>query len=210
MESFKACHNIRCAALCGEATDVDPTVVETWKERVDIIFDGYQPEDIYNADETGVFYRAMPSKSLAVRGEQCSGGKKSKHRLTLLLACSATGHKLKPLVIGHSKKPRRFKGKDLNTLKVIYRHNKKAWMTSDLFCKWLDIVNNEMIRSNRKIILLVDNCSAHPHVERSKMKLVFLPPNVTAKLQPCDAGIIQAVQTGLSDEVSSATCIPGR
>lgn len=67
-------------------------------------------------------------------------------------------------------------------------------MISDIFCEWLDIVNNEMKRSNRKIILLIDNCSAHPHVKRSNIKLVFLPPNVTSKLQPCEASIIQAVK----------------
>ena len=120
--------------------------------------------------------------------------KKSKDRLTLLLACSATGHKLKPLVIGKSKKPRCFKGKNIGALNIIYRHNNKAWLTSQLFCEWLDIVNNQMRNSNQKIILIVDNCAAHPHMERSNIKLVFLPPNTTTKLQPCDAGIIQAVK----------------
>ena len=108
--------------------------------------------------------------------------------MTLLLACSATAHKLKPLVIGKSKKPRCFKGKNIGALNIIYHHNNKAWMTSQLFCLWLDIVNNQMRSSNRKIILIVNNCAAHPHVERRNIKLVFL------QLQPCDAGSIQAVK----------------
>ena len=51
-----------------------------------------------------------------------------------------------------------------------------------------------MKSENRSISLFVDNCSAHPHVVRSNVKLVFLPPNATSRLQPCDAGIIQTVK----------------
>ena len=67
-------------------------------------------------------------------------------------------------------------------------------MTSQLFCEWLDIVNNQIRNCHRKINLIVDNSAAHPHVERSNIKLVFLPPNTTTKLQPCDTGIIHAVK----------------
>ena len=177
LESFKARHNIHFAALSGEAADVNPTVVDDWEKRLETILEGYKLEDIYNADETGVFFQALPTTSLVVHGKQCLGGKKSKDRLTLLLACSATGHKLKRLVIGKSKKPQCFKGKNIGALNIIYHHNNKARMTSQLFCEWLDIVNNQMRSSNRKIILIVNNCAAHPHVERSNIKLVFLPPN---------------------------------
>ena len=78
-------------------------------------------------------------------------------------------------------------------MNIMYRAN-KAWMTSDLFCEWLDAVNRKMQSVNCHILLLIDNCSAHPDVECSNIKLVFLPPNTTAKLQLCDAGIIQAIK----------------
>ena len=42
-----------------------------------------------------------------------------------------------------------------------------------------------------KILLFIDNCSAHPHLDFSNIKLAFFPPNTTSKLQPMDAGIIQ-------------------
>lgn len=67
-------------------------------------------------------------------------------------------------------------------------------MTSDLFEKWLDKLNSKMISESRSILLFIDNCTAHPDVVRSNVKLVFLPPNTTSKLQPCDAGIIQNVK----------------
>jgi hypothetical protein len=46
---------------------------------------------------------------------------------------------------------------------------------------------------NRKILLVVDNCPAHPHIQDlSNIKLVFLPPNATPALQPTDMGIIKS------------------
>jgi hypothetical protein len=55
--------------------------------------------------------------------------------------------------------------------------------------KW----NNELRRNNRKILLLVGNCPAHPHIqELSNIKLVFLPPTATYVLQPMDMGIIKS------------------
>jgi len=42
----------------------------------------------------------MPNKTLAEKGDTVRGGKMAKERLTVLLCCSASGEKLKLLVIG--------------------------------------------------------------------------------------------------------------
>jgi hypothetical protein len=42
-------------------------------------------ETCFNADETGLFYRQMPRKSLIQKGEKCKGGKLSKERLCSFL-----------------------------------------------------------------------------------------------------------------------------
>ncbi|XP_070573830.1 tigger transposable element-derived protein 6-like [Ptychodera flava] len=47
---------------------------------------GYSPENIFNADETGVFYRALPDRTLATKADECKGGKVSKERLTFFPA----------------------------------------------------------------------------------------------------------------------------
>jgi hypothetical protein len=47
---------------------------------------------------------------------------------------------------------------------------------------------------NRKVILILDNAGGHNlsvH-EYSNVKLVYLAPNMTSQLQPCDAGIIKS------------------
>ena len=42
--------------------------------------------------------------------------------------------------------------------------------------------------------MFVDNCAAHPPVDKlCAVKLAFLPPNTTSKLQPMDQGIIYNV-----------------
>ncbi|GFO11170.1 tigger transposable element-derived protein [Plakobranchus ocellatus] len=64
-------------------------------------------------------------------------------------------------------------------------------MTSTLFTSWLQDFDKTMAVRERKVVLIVDNCCAHPPVKNLKAtELIFLPPNVTAKLQPCDMGII--------------------
>ena len=186
-------HNVHLRSLTGEAADVDPAVIEDWGKRLQSICEGYEKKDIFNADETGLFYRALPTRTMAVQGDEARGGKKAKDRITVLIACSATGEKLKPYVIGRSENPRCFRGAS-HCLPVTYSANKKAWMTSHLFQQWLDKLNSKMKREGRSILLFVDNCAAHPDVVCSNVKLVFLPPNTTSKLQPCDAGIIQTVK----------------
>ena len=51
----------------------------------------YQLKDISNADEFGLFYKALPSKSLQFRGKRYSGGKHSKVRLTGMAASNTLG-----------------------------------------------------------------------------------------------------------------------
>ena len=70
---------------------------------------------------------------MVVHDDPQKGIKTSKERITVLLACSAAGKTLKPLVIEKAGRPMCFRGVDKETLPVIYHANKKAWMTTVLF-----------------------------------------------------------------------------
>ena len=187
-------YNIRCSVLNGESADVPGEAVRNWGQRLPVLCDGYEAKDIFNADETGMFFREMPMKSMVMKGDSCNGGKNAKDRITVLLAASATGEKLKPFVIGKSKKPQCFYGFEVASLGIDYDFSKKAWMTTSIFTTWLNRLNNRMSFEQHRIIMFVDYCTAHPDIQLSHVKLVFLPPNTTSKLQPCDAGIIQTVK----------------
>lgn len=192
---FKLRHSLHHLKQCGEKADVNMEVVEEWKKKLPNIHDGYPPKDIFNMDETGLFFRALPDRTLAVKGSDCSGGKKSKERLTVVLCTSMTGEFFTPMVIGKAARPRCFKKLELASLPVTWRHNKKAWMTSDLFTEWATKFNKRMVMEQRHVLLLLDNAPCHPHLKLSNVKLVFLPAHTTSVLQPLDQGIIAAMKS---------------
>ena len=70
-------------------------MIAPWEEtNLPIILTRYQLKGIFNADEFGLFYKVLPSKSLHFRGKHCSGGKHSKVRLTGIAASNALGEKI--------------------------------------------------------------------------------------------------------------------
>jgi hypothetical protein len=83
----------------------------------------------------------------------------------------------------------------VKTLPVEYKFNKKAWMTSEIFCLWLRKLDRSFKAERGKVLMIVDNCPANPVVEKLEaIKLEFLPPNATSRLQPCDMGITNTVK----------------
>lgn len=66
------------------------------------------PEQIFNGDESGLYWKCLPLKTLAFQKEKnAPGHKSSKERLTIMTCSNVTGSKkLKLVVIGKAKKPR--------------------------------------------------------------------------------------------------------
>lgn len=195
IERFKKRHSISFGKIWGESKDVNKTVTDNWiKEEWDAIRNKYREEDIFNADETGLFFKMSPSATLKFKNEKCVGGKMSKQRVTVLVCANATGtEKIELLVIGKSQKPRCFK--NVKKLPVKYAANNKAWMVAELFDREIKIWDEELQKKGKKIVLLLDNCTAHPHIQGLKaIRLVFLPANTTSVLQPMDQGVIRSLK----------------
>ncbi|KAL4098294.1 hypothetical protein QTP88_022932 [Uroleucon formosanum] len=115
-----------------ESASVDPCISQDWKNELFNLLVDYDARDIFNADETGLFYKCLPDSTLTFKNEKCHGGKNSKERITVMLAANMDGsQKLKPLMIGKFANPRYFK--NVKSFPLIYRSNKKAWMTDVLF-----------------------------------------------------------------------------
>ncbi|XP_055858499.1 tigger transposable element-derived protein 6-like [Episyrphus balteatus] len=172
--------------------DFKPTsgLLWLWKRRENIKYKKIQEQcNIFNADESGLCFRALPNGTLTKKGSTPTGGKIDKGRLTLLFLCNADGTFKKVIAIGKPKNPRCFKGK---TIPLPYYSQNKAWMTSSLWSKLIKEFDNEMIRQKRKVLLFVDNAACHKvdNLEIENVKIEFLPANTTSILQPLDQGII--------------------
>ncbi|KAL6498035.1 hypothetical protein OROGR_028432 [Orobanche gracilis] len=187
LERFKQRH--------GESGTVDMQAVEDAIPTLRNVLDKYEWKDIYNMDETGLFYRLQADNSLATK--QLEGRKQNKERITVVVCTNGDGSDKFPLwVIEKYLNPRCFKHINRDNLGCQYRNNQKAWMTQNIFLGRLQAFDQHV--KDRKVLLLLDNCSAHipvgelhNHINLRNTTLHYLPPNMTSKLQPCDAGIIR-------------------
>ena len=106
--------------ICGESGDVQGPTVVSWKERLPELLSGFASDDIWNIDETGLFWKALPDQGFGVKGKACKGGKKAKERFTVAFFVTAAGKKEKPIVIWKSENPRCLKRFDKSLLPVDY------------------------------------------------------------------------------------------
>lgn len=91
LESFLKRNNIVFKTMSGERGAVDTNVVQNWKSRLPALCEGYETRNIFNMDETGLFFRDTTRSTYFKKGEDCAGGKRSKDRLTVALCASFTG-----------------------------------------------------------------------------------------------------------------------
>lgn len=191
LEKFKLRHGIKSFRRFGESGSVDIHDMENKLEAIREKVDKFPLKDVFNMDETGLFYRLQADHSLATK--QLEGRKQDKERLTVVICCNSDGSEKVPLwIIGKYAKPRCFKNVNMSSLNCEYRFNKRAWMTSVIFEEYIRWFDKKM--HGRRVLFVVDNCPAHPkNIEGlQNVELFFLPPNMTSKIQPCDAGIIRA------------------
>ncbi|XP_048759404.1 tigger transposable element-derived protein 6-like [Ostrea edulis] len=88
----------------GEKKDADKDSADRWiTDVLPELTREYSADDIYNADETGIYYRAIPDSTHVFKNEIASGSKKCKDRVTALVCANMSGDdKRKLLIIGKS------------------------------------------------------------------------------------------------------------
>lgn len=161
-----------------------------------VIDEGYVAQQVFNCDETGLFWKKMPRRTFITQEEKkMPGHKPMKDRITLALCANASGDcKIKPLLVYHSKNPRAFEAHKIikENLQVLWRA--KAWVTRQFFVEWVNLVFGlgvkRYLEENNlpfKCLLILDNAPAQPPgleddilEEFSFIKVLYLPPNTTS------------------------------
>ncbi|KFR12629.1 Tigger transposable element-derived protein 4, partial [Opisthocomus hoazin] len=161
-------------AAAGAAAVGAPTL---WYQNIlPSYLNDYQPKNVFYIQETGLLYQMLPHSTFAFKGETCSVGKLSKERITVVLGTNVDGsEKLPLLVIGKNKSPHSFKA--VKSLPVDYEANDRAWMTPEVFERWMHKLDDRFQAQQRQVVTLVESLPAHTEVKNLKsVKLVFSPP----------------------------------
>lgn len=199
-KKFVSRHNLRSKRLHGQAGSVDDAAIADQLRKVREMIAQYDPENIINCDETALQYRMLPRSTYTAPGENKNSvrgvkGMQFKERITLYVAADASGRKLPLAMIGHSKNPRCFR---LRASPLKYFSQSNAWSDARVFAEWWNEVLLPWVRSvtSKPVLLIMDNHSSHANLvdPRGQVTILELPPNCTAKHQPCDAGIIAALK----------------
>ena len=83
LERLKKRENINSQKLHGNKKAADLEGAETWVSTVLLsVIQDYVPSDVFNADESGLFYKTTPSGSLVAKGEGRDKIKIRKDRIT--------------------------------------------------------------------------------------------------------------------------------
>ncbi|KAG5860986.1 hypothetical protein JTB14_029770 [Gonioctena quinquepunctata] len=69
LRNFKFRHGVRELDLAGEKLSADSAAAENFIEKFKTASESYDPEFVYNADETGLVWKALPKPLWLLKGE---------------------------------------------------------------------------------------------------------------------------------------------
>ena len=134
LSNFKVRHGIRYLSFKGEKSSADQQAAVEFSDNIKQFIEDnqYNLDNIYNADETGLYTKSLPKKTFVLHQEkEAAGFKESKERVTLMNCASPTGtHKLALLLIGKSQCPHCLK--NVTKLPLIYKDQKNCWMNGNV------------------------------------------------------------------------------
>jgi len=185
------------ATSLSRATSFNRTNVGLFFSKLGEVMDRckFDPNDIWNVDETGITTVQKPSKTVGAKGVKQVGGITSAERGTLVTVCaavSAIGNSMPPMMIFPRKKFKDHFIRD-GPQGVFGGAHPSGWMTADNFLVFLThFVKHAKPTPERQALLLLDNHHSHLAVQTlafaklNGIVMLSFPPHCSHKLQPLD------------------------
>lgn len=180
----------------------------------------FEPDRIYNMDETALTTVQGITKILAEKGQKQVGQLTSSERGTLISLCgtiNALGNSIPPFLIYPRKKITdvMLKGTPHGTKGT---GTQKGWMTSEAFMIYMQhFIKYSGATKTNKVLLIMDNHVAHISIDaidlakENGIVLFTLPPHTSHKIQPLDKTVYGPLKSYYNQTCKSwLACHPGK
>lgn len=199
------------ATSLNRAMNFNQVNVEKFFDNLATVMERYlfEPQNIYNADETGMTTVQKPVKVIAKKGSKQVGSITSQERgilVTMCLAVNAVGNTVPPMFIFPRLKFQDYFIRD-GPVGCIGSGNKSGWMQESeflLFIKHFARHTNPSVTN--KVLLILDNHSSHISIpvidfcKENHITLLTFPPHTSHKLQPLDRGVFGPFKRYFNEE----------
>lgn len=177
LEHFKMRYDVKLS------TDPESSTQHVSEIQAYIEEQGYLPDQIFTAEQTVLFWKKFPERTFLAKIDE-KFGCEIENRVSVLLCANASGdHVMKPMVVHKHTASAPFK--NVSDLPVIWKSEKRPWVTSAMFVDWFRdhfilCAKKHLGKKglDSKILLLIDETPG-----RVRM-LNTVDPNVTVMILP--------------------------
>lgn len=157
---------------------------------------------IWNLDETSLCLDPTKTKVVGAINKPCSRTTfgSGRENVTVLVAASAAGQKISPLII--------FKGKNIwnqwmadsnhYDFELAYAASPKGWIEGPIFLNYLKNVLFPSLGTERPVLIIYDGHSTHVNLDvvhlaiQNDITILKLPPHTSHLLQPLDVAVFKS------------------